>query len=192
MPSRRRWRSSDLEKSPKGGLCARKNGASPVSLLKGKFSGTIVGVDPSLRGTGVAVLRCKEGRAKLVFSATLKTKGEMTSALAQIAQSLHNVCRQFQPEMAAIEESVYVQNNRTAITLGSARGAALAALALNQVDCHGYAPARIKQAVVGHGRASKEQVAAMVRSLLQLEAPLPFDEADAAAAALCFIFGYRA
>ena len=188
--SRRRWRSSDLAVNGSGHLQAKKNGAAPLRLLKRKFDGVVVGIDPSLRGTGVAVLRCKSGTPRLVFSATLKTKGTPTAALGQIAQAIENICKQYAPTAAAIEETIFVQNNKTAITLGTARGAAMATLALNQVECVGFAPTRIKQSITGHGRASKEQMSAMTKTLLGLSDPLPFDEADAAAAALCFIFAY--
>lgn len=185
-----RWKSSDLKVSANGRLVAKTHETNPTPLLKRKFEGIVVGIDPSLRGTGLAVLRCTAGKPTLIFSSTLKTKGTPTQALAQIAQSLDAVCRQYQPTAAAIEDTIYVQNNRTAITLGSVRGAVLAALALHQVPCEGFAPARIKQAVVGYGRASKQQMMAMTRTLLNLQAPLPSDEADAAGAALCWVYNH--
>jgi crossover junction endodeoxyribonuclease RuvC len=186
----RRWKSSDLVVATDGKLRAKNSGPRPEKILKTKFQGIVMGVDPSLRGTGVAVLRVEDNEARLLFSTTIKTKGNQTAALAQIAQSIHGICRQYKPDAAAIEETIYVQNNKTAIILGTARGAALASLALNQVECRGFAPARIKQSVVGHGRASKQQVAAMTKTLLKIADPLPFDEADAAAAALCLVFTY--
>jgi len=188
MASSRRWKASDIVLSPDGKAIAKNDRATPDILPRRSFSGIVLGIDPSLRGTGVAVLKVEKGRASLLFSSTLKTKGTPAAALAQIAQAINNVCIQYHPDTAAIEETIYVQNNKTAITLGAARGAIIAALSLNQVDCRGFAPARIKQAIVGYGRASKQQVAAMTKTLLNLKAPLPYDEADAAATALCGVY----
>jgi crossover junction endodeoxyribonuclease RuvC len=185
-----RWKSSDIALSPEGRVVAKAKEAAPRMILRGGFSGVILGIDPSLRGTGVAILRVEKGKPALIFSSTLRTKGTPASALAQIAQAINNICRQYRPDVAAIEETIYVQNNKTAITLGAARGAIIAALSLNQVECAGFAPARIKQAIVGYGRASKVQVAAMTKTLLHLKAPLPFDEADAVAAALCRVYSH--
>lgn len=187
-----RWKASDLQLGPNGRLTAKPHtmvSQSPPGTRE-RFDGIVMGVDPSLRGTGVAVIRNCAGQAKLLFSTTLKTKASPVQALAQIAQSIDGICKQYKPDIAAVEETIYVQNNCTAITLGSARGAALASLTLNQVGYAGFAPTRIKQSVVGHGHASKAQVIAMTRTLLKLADPLPPDEADAAAAALCYIFTY--
>jgi crossover junction endodeoxyribonuclease RuvC len=151
--------------------------------------GVVLGVDPSLRGTGLAVIKFWGGKPTLLFSQVIKTKGDMPAALGQITQSVKNVCEQFRPELAAIESTIFAQNHRTAITLGASRGAAVAVLSLYSIPCTDLAPTRIKQAVVGTGRASKTQVAKMVQALLKLPEPLPsFDESDAAAAALAVVF----
>ena len=78
-----------------------------------------------------------------------------------------------------------MQNFRTAQILGAARGAAIGQAGLRGLPVYEYPPLRIKQAVVGYGRASKEQVTRQISGLLGLEEDLPFDEADATAAALC-------
>jgi crossover junction endodeoxyribonuclease RuvC len=77
------------------------------------------------------------------------------------------------------------------MNLGAARGAAIAAVAVAGLTVYEYPPLRIKQAVVGFGRASKEQVARTVKSLLELQSVLKFDEADAAAVALCHAYNHR-
>lgn len=183
-----RWSSKDLQKSPTGTLIAKtrasKSAPTTSSPQPNKRNSVILGIDPSLRGTGIAVVRFCGGRPTLLFSTTIKTRGSVAEALAAIAQSIRHVCEQFQPDTAAIESTIFAQNHRTAITLGAARGAAVATLSLFSIPCTDIAPTRIKQAVVGTGRASKIQVIRMTQALLHLPAPLPSDEADAAAAAL--------
>jgi crossover junction endodeoxyribonuclease RuvC len=91
----------------------------------------------------------------------------------------------------ALEQTIYVQNIRTAQILGAARGAAIAAAALGDLPVFEYPPLRVKQAVVGAGRASKEQMARTVAMLLGLGRSLPSDEADAAGVALCHAYTWR-
>jgi crossover junction endodeoxyribonuclease RuvC len=91
----------------------------------------------------------------------------------------------------ALEQTIYVQNFQTAQILGAARGAAIAAAALQGLPVFEYAPMRVKQAVAGTGRASKEQVARTVRALLRHAATLPLDESDAAGVALCHAYTWQ-
>ncbi|WP_269540263.1 crossover junction endodeoxyribonuclease RuvC [Cerasicoccus fimbriatus] len=152
------------------------------------YEGTILGVDPSLRGTGLAVIRFQPGQTpKLLGSHTLKLKTKLSQpeCLGEIARAVASILEREPITCLALEQTIYVQNFQTAQIMGMARGAAIAPAAMRGVAIHDYAPLRIKQAVVGYGRASKEQVAAMVRQHLKLMADLPSDEADAAAAALC-------
>jgi crossover junction endodeoxyribonuclease RuvC len=204
MPKSRRWSSADVEKSATGRLVAKPHKAAMGKAKKavpsainaqlslrsrGMRDGVVLGIDPSLRGTGLAVIKFSKGKPTLLFSQVIKTKGDMPAALGQITQSVKNVCEQYKPDAAAIESTIFAQNHRTAITLGASRGAAVAVLSLYAIPCTDLAPTRIKQAVVGTGRASKEQVAKMVQALLKLPAPLAsFDESDAAAAALAVVF----
>tara|TARA_Y100000589_G_scaffold159449_1_gene151718 strand:+ start:1175 stop:1486 length:312 start_codon:yes stop_codon:yes gene_type:complete len=91
----------------------------------------------------------------------------------------------WKPRHVSCEETIYVQNFKTAQIMGSARGAALSAAALREVPVFEYAPLRVKQAVVGFGRASKEQVASTLAQMLSLPEVLPFDQSDALGLALC-------
>lgn len=194
----RRWKSSDITLSPGGTLTAKaKKFESPAPRFKSLplrrkcFEGLVLGIDPSLRGSGLALVRCQGGSFTLLHSVTLKTKGTPIAALGEIAQAVEKLCAHYHPDAAAIEETIFVQSHKVAITLGTARGAMLAALALRQIPVTTFGPTRIKQSIVGHGRASKPQIAAMTQRLLQLPKDLPHDEADAAAAALCFALTYR-
>jgi len=91
----------------------------------------------------------------------------------------------------ALEQTIYVQNFQTAQILGAARGAAIAAAALQGLPVFEYPPLRVKQAVAGSGRASKEQLARTVMAHLGHSRALAFDEADAAGVALCHAFSWQ-
>jgi crossover junction endodeoxyribonuclease RuvC len=94
--------------------------------------------------------------------------------------------REHEPDAVALEESFVGADARTALFVGQARGAALVAAASAGVECTEYAPARVKQAVCGYGRADKGQVGRMVRMILSLDAEPPTSHAaDALAVAIC-------
>lgn len=165
-----------------------------ISLQKKPFRGIVLGIDPSLRGTGLALLQFIPGeKAKLLHSHTLKLKRNLTQAdcLGEIGRTIINTVESSIVRHVAIEETIYVQNFQTAQAMGASRGAAIAAAAMRDIPIFEYAPLRIKQAVVGFGRASKEQVAKTVRVFLANQELLNFDEADAAAAALCHAMTWR-
>ncbi len=157
-----------------------------------QFYGTILGIDPSLRGTGLAVIRLvKGGKPQYLKSKTVKNKQDLSFAecIRNIFLEVENILSEFEVDCVAIEQTIYVQNNKVAMSIGSARGAAIAAAACRNKEIFEYPPLRIKQAVVGYGRASKEQVSKTMQALLEgVSAPLSFDEADAAAAALAHAY----
>lgn len=160
----------------------------PVPAARDAFKGIVLGIDPSLRGTGLAVVRMESARkAVLIASETVNPpkKVGLPECLGCIAEAVERLISTHSPAVVAIEETIYVQNLRTAQKLGAARGAAIGQAALRGIPVFEYPPLRIKQAVVGYGRASKEQVTKQMSALLGLKQELPFDEADAAAAALC-------
>jgi crossover junction endodeoxyribonuclease RuvC len=116
----------------------------------------------------------------------------MAECLAEIHRAITAVLEQHTITHVALEQTIYVQNFQTAQILGAARGAAIAAAAVRGLPVFEYPPLRVKQAVVGVGRASKEQVARTVMSLLGHGRTLALDEADAAGVALCHAFTWRA
>lgn len=166
--------------------------SKPAALpSKARFMGVVLGIDPSLRGTGLAVVEFRRPQfPTLLHSATVKigSKASMFECLGRINGAVTEILDTYPVDVVAVEQTIYVQNFQTAQILGAARGAAIAPGAVRQLPTFEYAPLRVKQAVVGVGRASKEQVAKTVRSLLSLGAALGYDEADAAAVALCHAF----
>ncbi len=177
------------------GRLPQKKGAKLLLPGQGKpFRGVVLGIDPSLRGTGLAVLDIKQNFPEhLLYSRTIKLKSNlsMPSCLAEISRAVTKALVDYPVDHVAIEEIIYVQNFQIALKLGAVRGAAISAVAQRETPVFEYPPRRIKQAVVGFGQASKVQVAGQLASLLGLKEPLPSDEADAAAVALCHALTHR-
>lgn len=111
--------------------------------------------------------------------------------LAVIASGLRAVCVRWRPGAAAVEDVFVRADPKAALAVGHGRGALLAVLGEQQVAVHSYAPATIKRALTGNGRARKEQVARMVGKLLGT-ADLAVDATDALAAAVAHAFGAKA
>lgn len=111
--------------------------------------------------------------------------GSFPDRLRQIFVSVGEIVAEYQPDIVAIESVFMAKNAGSALKLGHARSAALCATFAFDIDVFEYAPREIKQAVVGTGSASKEQVQHMVVALLQLDCAPSSDAADALAAALC-------
>jgi len=146
----------------------------------------ILGVDPSLRGTGFGIIRLGKPHPQTLAQGTIScpVAWDRSRCLAKISQSLRDLLKQHQPTVCVVEGIFYVQNLQTAIIMGEARGAALAAIAEAGLDIYEIATRKVKQAIVGYGAAQKLAVAKMVQRMLHLaELPAP-DAADALALAL--------
>jgi crossover junction endodeoxyribonuclease RuvC len=164
-------------------------------VVRQPFRGCVLGIDPSLRGTGLAVLEFAAGRAPvLLHSRTVRMPAarSMPECLGEIFRAVAETLDARTVDHVALEQTIYVQNFQTAQILGAARGAAIAAAAVRAKPVFEYPPLRVKQAVVGVGRASKPQVARTVMGMLGHGRTLALDEADAAAVALCHAFTWRA
>ncbi len=152
-----------------------------------KFTHKIVlGIDPSLRGTGYGVVQLGQAKPLALAHGTVHCPaGWLRSrCLVRIGETLRDVIRQYNPTVCAIEGLFYAQNLQTAILMGEARGACLLAAAEGGLEIFELAPRKVKQAVVGYGAAQKLAVAKMVQRMLQLaDIPDP-DAADALALAL--------
>lgn len=172
----------------------KSGAAATFSLQRAPFVGSVLGIDPSLRGTGLALIEFSPSRQPVLLRCrTLKIPSNrpMSYALGEIHRAVATFLADFKVRHVALEQTIYVQNFQTAQILGAARGAAISAAALGGMDVFEYAPLRVKQAVTGAGRASKEQLARTVMAMLGHGAVLAADEADAAGVALCHAFTWR-
>jgi len=146
----------------------------------------ILGLDPSLRGTGFGIIRLAKPCPETLVHGTISCaqSWERSRCLVRIVQTLRDVLKQFQPTVCVIEGLFYAQNLQTAMIMGEARGAALSAIGEAGLEIYEVAPRKVKQAIVGYGAAQKIAVAKMVQRMLRLaEIPAP-DAADALALAL--------
>jgi crossover junction endodeoxyribonuclease RuvC len=148
----------------------------------------ILGIDPSLRGTGYGVIRCVKRAAELVTQGTVRCPSawERSRCLARIAQTLRDIVRACEPTVCIVEGLFYAQNLQTALIMGEARGASLVAAAEAGLEVYEIAPRKVKQAIVGYGAAQKFAVAKMVQRMLRLSEPPAPDAADALALALSY------
>lgn len=143
----------------------------------------VLAIDPSLRSTGYAVIEKVGAKMTALEYGTIKNATNLlqTGCLVAIHERVRELIEKHRPDCAAFESVIFVQSMKTAIVLGTARGAALLAAAQRGLAIHEYAPRRVKQGVVGHGGAQKGQVAFMVRALLGLTETPAADAADALA-----------
>jgi crossover junction endodeoxyribonuclease RuvC len=145
----------------------------------------LLALDPALRNSGYAILEKEGSKVRAVHYGVIRNKAQlsMPGCLVEIHRQIEELIRLHAPEECAVEGLIYVQNTRTAITLGAARGSALLAAAQHGLPIYEY-PRRVKQAVVGRGAAQKAQIAFMVRTLLGLIETPDADAADALAIGL--------
>lgn len=154
----------------------------------------ILGVDPGTAITGYGVLQSDGDDLKVVDYGAITTPADwlMPRRLQHIYAELTTLIARHQPTDAAVEKLFFSKNVRTALSVGQARGVALLAAAQAHLAIHEYTPLQIKQAVVGYGRADKNQIQQMVKMLLQLDViPQPDDAADALAIAICHAHSAR-
>jgi crossover junction endodeoxyribonuclease RuvC len=149
----------------------------------------ILGIDPGTAITGYGVVsRRDRGSVSLVECGVIRTSAgrPIADRIREIFEEVDGLLLRFSPTAMVVEDVFVGKNAMSALTLGHARGAILLAGALREISIAEYTPAAIKKAVVGTGRATKDQVAFMVQQQLRLKAPpSPADAADGVAAALC-------
>ena len=148
----------------------------------------VLGIDPGTAACGYGVVFQHGNRLKALDHGTWRTAASEPpqARLKTIYDGVTDLLGRHVPAAVALEESFVGVDARTALFVGQARGAVLVACAAADVPCAEYAPARVKQAVCGYGRAEKGQVQRMVQSLLGLKAPpTPDHAADALAVAIC-------
>ncbi len=159
--------------------------AAPVNAIRHQI---ILGVDPSLRGTGFGVIQITRGQPAALEMGSIPCPAgwDRSRCLLKIATTLREVIQRRRPTVCAIEGLFYAQNYQTALIMGEARGAALVAAAEGGLEILEIAPRKVKQAVVGYGAAQKIAVARMVQRLLKLPEVPQADAADALAIAIAF------
>lgn len=147
----------------------------------------ILGIDPGLRHTGWGVIAQQGSRLSHVAHGVINVDPEQALA-DRLAQIFHEICglvTEYQPNFSGVEETIVNANPRSALKLGQARGAAMTALSFSGLEVAEFAPRAIKLAVVGTGKADKEQVGFMVARLLPRAGEMTSDAADALACAIC-------
>ena len=145
----------------------------------------ILGIDPGSRITGFGVIDCIGSEARYCASGAIHTAdGDLPNRLKQIYAAVKDVVLEFDPDIVAIENVFMARNAQSALKLGQARSAALCATFSRDIDVFEYTPREVKQAVVGTGGATKDQVQTMIVALLNLDAAPTADAADALAVAV--------
>ncbi len=156
-----------------------------LPLKSGRLKTRILGIDPGSLVTGYGIIDSDGTYSVYVASKPLRVRAEtLPQRLKLIFEGVTAVIQEHQPEVVAIEKVFMNRNADSALKLGQARGAAIVAAVMQGLPISEYTPRHVKQAVVGKGNASKEQVQHMVGVLLNYQGSLQSDEADALAVAL--------
>ncbi len=160
-----------------------------ASITPARAHEVVLGIDPSLRGTGYGILQNERPHPRLLAQGTIHSPAgwPRSRCLVNIAQVLRDAIKQHQPTVCAVEGLFYAQNLQTALIMGEARGVCLLAAAEAGLDICEIAPRKVKQAIVGYGAAQKLAVAKMVQRMLRLAETPAADAGDALAIALSFL-----
>ncbi len=148
----------------------------------------ILGIDPGLAVVGYSLVEKNANKYRVCDYGVIRTNSDQENCerLMQIFSELKEIIERYKPDEMAVEELFFNKNVKTAIEVGQARGVILLTGAQSNIAVAEYTPLQVKQAVVGYGRASKQQVQQMIKALLNLEEiPKPDDAADALAVAIC-------
>lgn len=146
----------------------------------------ILGVDPGSIRTGFGLIESNGQQSRYIDSGHIKLNGEhLPLKLGQIFFELSQIIEQYKPHEMAIEQVFMSKNAGSALKLGQARGAAITAGVNADLPVYEYSAKSVKQAVVGYGAASKDQIQLMVSKILNTRVSMQEDEADAVAVALC-------
>ncbi len=146
----------------------------------------ILGVDPGSRKTGYGLIENSGNRIRHLASGCIRlnAKHPLSDRLSMLSRELEQLIEEFGPDCGAVEKVFFAKNAQSALTLGHARGVILLKFSERHLPIHEYQALKVKQTVVGVGRADKDQVQHMVRILLNLQNSLQEDEADALAVAI--------
>jgi len=148
----------------------------------------IVGFDPGLADTGFGVIKVQGDTLTCLAYGSLRTpaKVDLTKRLSLLYQKVQEVLEKYKPDLVGIEQLFFCRNVTTAFGVGQARGVVMLAIGQRSIPYLEFTPLQVKQAVVGYGQGSKQQVQRMVKLILNLKTiPKPDDAADGLAIALC-------
>lgn len=154
----------------------------------------ILGIDPGIARTGWAVIEGNNSKVKAIAYGCIETEAsrDTSKRLAVIHKEILSIIKKYSPETLAIEELFFNTNAKTAFVVGQARGVILQAAEQKLIPNCIYTPLQVKIAITGYGRAEKDQVAKMVKILLNLkEMPKLDDTSDALAVAITHVFSYK-
>ncbi|ABK16690.1 Holliday junction endonuclease RuvC [Syntrophobacter fumaroxidans MPOB] len=163
--------------------CTGGQGRKPTIMIR------TIGVDPGSRFTGYGIVEGEGTRLLHVANGVIRLSGELplTQRLKLIYEQLTRVIAEVGPECMAIEDIFFAKNVKSALRLGQARGAAILAGVNAGLPIYEYSALEVKKAVVGYGKAGKDQVGEMVRCLFRLSQPIDPNAADALAVAVCHV-----
>ena len=160
-----------------------------------KLPAVVMGIDPGIAKTGWGVIEeSGNGMYRVAGCGVISTQAcqPFHQRLKHIYLAVEGIIRQYRPVCVAVEELFFASNVKTAIHVGEARGVVLLAVSKEDTAFAEYTPLQVKQALVGYGRAPKQQMQRMVQALLRMEKPpTPDDMADALAVALCHLHSFR-
>jgi len=148
----------------------------------------VMGIDPGLNCTGVGIVQVWPGKVEYVAHGVIRTdsKESLPDRLNVICTGIRDAVREYRPFYGGVEDVFYSVNVKSAMLLGQTRGAIIATLLSEEIAVREFTALQIKKAVVGYGKADKQQVKKMVEVLLGKQmGKVPFDATDALACAIC-------
>lgn len=155
----------------------------------------ILGIDPGTRITGYGIVNYNNNNFIKIASGSinLPPKKSIPERLQIIYQEINKIIKKYKPDEFAIETAFYGKNVQSAMKIGYARGVSILCALHNNLSANEYSPREVKKSVVGKGAASKEQVAFMIKTLLNIKSEkIKVDESDALAIALCHALRMKA
>ncbi len=170
------------------GVACKTIKSRPVAIPTERI---ILGIDPGTTVMGFGVIIVEGSKARLLDAGAIRfpADDDHTLKLRAIFRETTRIIAQHHPDELAIEAQFFGKNVQSMLKLGRAQGVAIAAALQRDLSVVEYAPKRVKQSITGNGNASKEQVAAMLLSILSLtELPTSTDATDAVAVAVCHHF----
>lgn len=163
----------------------------PQSTIQGTSERIILGIDPGTNIMGYGLILNKNTKIELIKMDVIKLSklSDHPLKLKKIFETTLELIEEYKPDELAIEAPFFGKNIQSMLKLGRAQGVAMAAALYRDIPIFEYSPRKIKQSITGNGSSSKEQVAAMLMSMLKIkDTPLYLDATDGLAVAVCHYF----